>query len=260
MSFHLTKWYGDCTTADGRCWIAYWADLRWRALHLRYAALLHAAPGLTPNTKTSLHPGPAPAHTGDDFTWSEPSLAFHCRWIPSAPAHSELLFTTEQGCVRWQCLAPAADATVLAGSAQPVKGLGYLERLDITVPPWSLPIETLLWGRYLSDDDALVWLDWHGPQPRRLVLRRGAPVEAAHIDEAHLRLADGTTLLCNRDLTLREGALGPNVLSAIPKLHRLLPLTLLRLHEHKWLSRASLEKEGRALSHGWAIHEVVRWP
>lgn len=251
MSFQLTKWYGDSVTAAGECRIGYWAELEWRGVHVRYASLIEAGPGRAVKMATTLRAGAGPAADGDGYRWAEPALGLEWRWAPAAPAWRERLLETDEGYVDWACVAPAA--TVNGGE-------GYLERLELTIVPWRLPMETLRWGRYAGGGDSLVWIDWLGAHRRRLVLRKGVPVEAAEIGDGFVRLAGGEELECDCGLTVREGALGPNVLAGIPGLEGVVPLRLLRLEEHKWLSRAAVRLRGQAESEGWAIHEVVRWP
>ena len=41
-----------------------------------------------------------------------------------------------------------------------LRGLGYAEHLSMTIPPWRLPIDTLRWGRFLSPERSVVWIDW----------------------------------------------------------------------------------------------------
>lgn len=246
MAFHLTKWYGDCVTAAGECRIGYWAELEWRGLHVRYAAVLEGGAG----TRTTVRAGQGPRREGAGYRWVEPALEVDWRWEAAAPGYR---VEWMEG-VAWECVMPAARAE--AG----VEGDGYLERLEMTIEPWRLPIERLRWGHYAGGGDSLVWVDWAGPVCRRLVLRRGAPVEAAEIGDGRVRLASGEELVCDEGKTLRAGPLGRNVLAAVPALKRLAPLRLLRVEEQKRLSRAAVRRAGEAVSEGWAVHEVVRWP
>ena len=85
--------------------------------------------------------------------------------------------------VRWRCLQPRSRATVNLASGKVVKGLGFLERLDMTLAPWKLPIQELRWGRFLSDRESLVWIDWRGSQACRIVLQNGILVQATSVGE-----------------------------------------------------------------------------
>jgi len=54
--------------------------------------------------------------------------------------------------------------------------------------------------------------------------------------------------------------LGATVLSVLPGFKRLFPVSILGIHECKWLSRGVLRRPRQADSFGMAIHEVVEWP
>ena len=240
----LLKWYGDCVTKDGQASVVYWAELEWHDLHIRYASRLETRFG----ERSTLRAGPPPSEDASGYRWQEPLIGLDACWKPTAPPYKATLF---EG-IRWCCVAPAAEARI--GSRT---GLGYLEYIEMTVPPWSIPIQTLLWGRFLSKDESLVWIDWRGEHQFQLVLDHGRPVGAKEIERDRLTLASGETLACFPGITLREGTLGPKVLSVIPGL----PRRILNVHEHKWLSQAVLLRgEGQHYSTGWAIHEVVTWP
>ena len=252
--FSLVKWYGDCVTPDGRALIGYWAELQWRGMRIRYASSLDARPEHPVQVRTTIRAGAPPALEADHYRWSEPLVRVNARWKPLAPRYTETLFKSQEGEVRWSCLAPAAEAEMSS-----LSGAGYLERVEMTVPPWSLPLDTLHWGRFVAADVALTWIDWRGPHHRRVVLRDGLPVVATAIERTHIVLESGERLEFDCGRTVREGTLGPNVIAAVPGLDRLVPVRLLQVHEHKWLSQAQLLRDGNVLSRGWAIHEVVSW-
>jgi hypothetical protein len=128
----------------------------------------------------------------------------------------------------------------------------------MTVAPWKLPIQELRWGRFLSDSDSLVWLDWKGSYTCRIVLQNGILRRATVIDEDEITLNGKTGLRLAGADVLRNGALGRTALAIIPGLKRLFPDKILNVRECKWRSRGELRR-GDSRSSGWAIHEVVRW-
>lgn len=247
--FELIKWYADAVSAEGAFLIAYSARLRYGRASVNYSSVLDPA-----GQRHSLRPSTISAGP-DGFRWRTPSLAIDARWLPRAPEIRETIFETAEGAVDWHCLAPAADA-ILSGEAR----LGYLERLHLTIPPWRLPLRTLRWGRYLSLRHSLVWIDWQGDYTRRSVFLDSAPISAAEISDHALHLADGTSLILDRSLVIRNGGLGSTVLHAIPALRRMAPASVFLLEECKWRSRAQLSRTGEPPDSGWCIHEVVRWP
>jgi hypothetical protein len=123
------------------------------------------------------------------------------------------VFDSPEGAVDWECLVPSGAATV-----GPLGGLGYVERLRLTVAPWRLPIRTLRWGRCLTPRHSLIWIDWLGGSDRHFVFLDGVPVP------------DLPAVAFSDTLTIRDAPLGSSVLGAIPGLGRVAPLRMFAVH------------------------------
>lgn len=131
-------------------------------------------------------------------------------------------------------------------------GMGYAELLEMTVAPWKLPIRELRWGRWLSENSSVTWIDWQGAFPLSLVLEDGIPSEGCVADDG-VKMGD-RCLRLTTDRVIRSGTLGATVLGSLGGIGDALPPALARTHEQKWLSRGSLEPQRLQ---GWAIHERV---
>ena len=119
----------------------------------------------------------------------------------------------------------------------------------------------LRWGRFLSERDVLIWIEWRGNAPLCVVFHNGKQVSDASVSDEHVALDGGRTELTLTDKTeLRQGTLGSVALSAIPGIAALVPARILNTHECKWRSRGVLSTHGSPCSSGWAIHEIVRFP
>jgi hypothetical protein len=257
--FLLSKWYLDCVSDGGGAFIGYAASLRWKSLSLNYSSMLLRRPFEGVTTKTTLQAFSAPEVTGTRVGWSSPRLGVVGNWEAAARPFKRTLLESAEGDIEWDCLQPRARAEVSVEGGRRLEGLGYAERLTMSVPPWRLPFEELRWGRFLSDEDALVWVDWRGARALSLVLHNGVRVEGALVTD-HELAAGETRLALGESAVLREGSLGETALRGVPGAHRLFPFRILRTRECKWLSRGVLTKPGAGATTGWAIHEVVRWP
>ena len=228
--FHFSKWYLDCVSAEGEAFLAYCAELRWRALRLHYASLL--------GHSSSLRQAPEPVWRDGVLEWDAPDLGVSGRWEALDPPIEATLL---DGDCQWQCLAPRARVDLRVGDRS-VRGLGYAEHLTMTVAPWNLEIDELRWGRFLSETDGLVWIELRGPKPANLRWHNGVPCG----EEVELALRD--------PVVLRDGALAETALAIVPNLLKMFPSRILGLCETKWRSRAALGG-----TEGWAIHEIVKW-
>jgi hypothetical protein len=249
----------DCVADDGDAFIGYSARLSWRALSLNYASVLRCRPGRKAETSTTLQESSAPRADGSAVKWSSPRLKVGGTWAADAPPIKRTLLESSDGKIEWHCLQPRARTEIHMGENARLVGLGYAEQLTMTIPPWRLPFHELRWGRFLSAEDALVWIDWRGAHSLNLSFHNGARVEHASLTDDELAAGE-VRLALDCGTVLREGALVETALSTIPGIQRLFPFRILRTHERKWLSRGRLHKPAAEPVAGWAIHEVVRWP
>ena len=252
--FHLAKWYLDYVTEAGDVEIAYTGTAHWGPVRLHYSSILEAAEGRV-RKRHSLRPQPPPEQQDSTISWRSKALNCDTTWEAAAPPVRETVYRSTKGSVEWNCLMPLARA-----KARERTGLGYVEHLEMTIPPWELPIRTLRWGRFASASDYVIWIDWQGEFSRRIVYRNGETIPCATIEDDRLEAEDRTRLLMDRSLVLRDGPLGTTALSVVPGIRGMFPARLLRMTECKWRSRARLERTGKAPVEGWAIHEVVSWP
>jgi hypothetical protein len=253
-AFKLSKWYLDCVTDAGDASIAYTGTAQWGMVRIHYSSLLESTGGRI-NLSHSLREQDEPSISQASLRWQSKPLAVEGEWeSSSAPLH-ETIYSSSEGSIEWHCLMPQANTRF-----RDRRGLGYAEHLTMTIAPWKLPIDTLLWGRFTSAQDSVVWIDWQGESSRRLVFINGKAVPVSVLDDDRIEFQDGSLLTMDRSLVLREGALGSTALSVIPGIRKTFPARLLQMNECKWRSRSRLQAPGRPAVEGWAIHERVSWP
>lgn len=257
--FRLSKWYLDVIGDDGALAIAYVARLGYGALSIDYASLLSADASGKVDTRTSLRRANDPVFDGARFAWAAPALSLAAQGIARAPSVAATLLESDAGSVVWTCHAPAADVLVTVDGRE-LRGLGYFEHVELTVPPWKLPLQELRWGRAISANDSVVWIDWRedGSSRARLAARRGVVIPEVTVEHDSIRDGAGSALVHMSDhVTLRRGTIGETALSILGRdLRARFPGKALLVDEHKERSRAELASGER----GFAIHEVVVFP
>jgi hypothetical protein len=259
--FALSKWYFDCVAEDGRTFIGYLGELRWKSLTIHYQSLLLHSASEGTQTRFSLRSAPPPTVSGLELVWKSSPLHIEGTWTALEPPVRATILESDAGTIEWQCLQPRATASVRAGKAAAICGLGYAEHLRMTIPPWRLLLKELRWGRFLSETDSLVWIDWRGPYSKQIVFHNGVEVQTECITEQQVVLKDRAVILdFEESFVLRKGTLAKTALSKIPHVQKLFPQSVLGIRESKWKSRAVLRRSGAANTRGWAIHEVVQWP
>jgi len=258
--FTLSKWYMDCVSNAGDVFIGYAATLRWKALSINYASVLEQPAGTETSLRTSLLGYSPPEHNGSSLTWIAASLGVNAAWESLSEPIERTIFESDGGDIVWRCIAPIAAAQVQTQGQPNLKGLGYVEHISLTIPPWQLPMDELRWGRLLSERSQLTWIEWRGVQPLTLVFHNGVLVENIFVTDDELVLPDGNLKISRVGRrVLRQGTLVNTALSVIPGIQHVIPHRILDARETKWCSRGKLTIAGEAVAEGWVIHEIVRW-
>lgn len=248
--FRLSKHYADGVDAEGNAFIAYAGEVAWGPLSVPLCGLsVFPRSGVE---STRWRPG-AVRLREDAGRFGLAGGGWEVEAEPLQPAFGETLWRSERGGVEWSCLVPAGSMRVRSREAS-LQAYGYAERIDLTVAPWDLPIETLLWGRFVNAEESLTWIEWRGPRPLRRVWWNGRSCEVSSISLDGIETAEGIRLEIAGERSLRDGPIA-GLLAGIKPLASILP-SLARMRERKLLGRGSLIVEGQRRQ-GWVIHEEV---
>ncbi len=138
-----------------------------------------------------------------------------------------------------------------------LEGLGYVERLDVSIKPWQLPFDDLRWGRFLSPTDVVIWIKWSGSTERTTIFHNGIEQEGATLGDQSVHLPSGAVLEFGEEQILRSGQLGSTALALIPFARAFVP-RFGAAHETKWLA-SGIVQGGHEAQTGWVVYEAVRW-
>jgi len=256
-SFHLTKWYLDCVSERGDLVIGYSALLQLGLLKFPLAGRLYRIDGRTENAASLTRRWLQPQQDSGSLTWNCPKLDIQGVWKPLSAPVQRVLLEDATGSVVWDCVQPSADVTVRLSGGSEIRGLGYAERMEITVPLWKLGIRTLQWGRFVSKSDSVVWIVWHGQRPLSLLIHNGIEIPDGKVEQDRIILKQDRQLIMDEPQILRQGVINDTALSSIPLVRAVLPKWLRKIDEQKWLCRGRLELADGISTHGWVIHERV---
>ena len=256
-SFLLEKWYLDCVAENGDSAIVYVATLHWNKLLIHYGSLLTVLSNRI-HSAFSLRRCRSPQLDADSVTLALSHLGIEGTWRALRAPVRRKVFESNDGSVDWHCHQPISQVELLIRGDDKMSGLGYAESLTLSVLPWRLPLEELHWGRFLSDQHAIVWIDWRGLHQWRTVIQDGEEQPVQSLSESGMQFTTNSKLDLDRGKELRRGPLGQTVFGGISRLAGLLPRNMLSVEECKWRSRGVLQRGDEQVS-GWAIHEVVKW-
>lgn len=257
--FELSKFYFDCIAKNGDAIIVYAARLRWHKLFLSYISLLENPNTGKTKSKTVLKTFSDPSCKNTTCSFDIPSLKFTGNWNSGNPLSKQSLIESGDGSITWNCFAPHATAEIEVAGKK-ISGLGYAEHLYMTMEPWKMPINELRWGRFLSETDSVVWIQWNGSHPLNLIWHNGIPILGKTLfSETHISFGN-ISISLHQQQDLRQGALLKTALKPLKRFMRFFPSSILNTHESKWISSAELIIDGKTKSKGFALHELVIFP
>jgi hypothetical protein len=255
--FEMQKWYMDAADEKGRAFIGYSASLRWKSLHLRYNGFTYynGKKGSKILKRNSFSASRLPILEDNKLSWN--FLQAKGIWSGTDHTIEKTLLKNNTGEIDWFCLFPKSVADVQIGEDR-MKSAGYVEKIKITIAPWHIPIHQLHWGRFLSKDHTLIWIQWIGPVPKTLLYHNSREIATAEIS-TELIIFESYSLALKNKVMLRKGSLLSTVFARFSLLARVFPKNSLQLQENKWVSDGLLAHHGNLISHGKAIHEFVVW-
>jgi len=261
-SFHLKKWYFDGVDAGGRAIIAYSAMLTWHGVRVPYASYLFLKEAGDSGTDSRFRHVAEPVAGETVIRWADKGFRFSGQWTAAAPAIGKRLYEGPEGFLDWHCYQPVSNCHIELGTAPPIVGLGYVECLEMTFPPWQLGLRELRWGRFAHPEMPVVWIDWKGDLDRRWIFAHGQAMAGGTVNDSMIYSPDhDLQLRLEQPVVIEEqekaGALMQSLSAYLPGIDRMAPLRFLKARETKWLSEGTLHIAGQPERYGRVIHELV---
>ncbi len=257
--FTLAKWYLDLVTEDGSAVIGYSARLDAGPVRAAYSSVLLSAAGTSAIEASAFGDAEPPSEEDALVTWRHPALDVHGQWHRLAAPITRQLLHMPDGELQWNCVMPRASAQVdLAGTRH--VGVGYVEHLTLSLPPWKLPFNILRWGRHASLACSIVWIDWRGKEERRFIWHDGRLQPNAVLSEDGISgLSSGAELLIgeHRDVCARSAL--ARLADRLPGALRPILRTSAAIFEHKMVAPSSVVAPGGSADSGWSLFEEVQW-
>ncbi|QEC69135.1 hypothetical protein FRZ67_18115 [Panacibacter ginsenosidivorans] len=261
--FYLEKWFMDVVSDEGEAFIFYAAKMQWRCVIVSYKSRLSYSPGTGKGYMAGFRSVQFPVQEGNTIVWKDPHLKVEGSWHTNTGQLSATLFGSEEDGLQWNCHHPSSFVKVKVGNKL-VSGFGYAEQLILTVEPWKIPMDVLRWGRFISANDYLVWIEIKNDSTKQWVWYNGVFMHNAVItdDEIVLPLENIILKLDNSSIIESEKKINQVVtklLRFIPGFKRAIPLNFLMADEYKWVSKGFLYNAESLKSEGWAIHERINF-
>jgi hypothetical protein len=259
--FELEKWYLDLVSENGDVFIFYQAKLRWRSVYLYYKSKILLSQTGEQKVATRFLNVKMPQQKNEIIEWSDSWLQLNGSWHAlQSSIHAQIVQSNEGG-LQWNCHQPSSFVELTIEGKQ-YKGLGYAEQLFLTMLPWHISMDSLRWGRYVTKDDSIVWIELRGKEQKSFAWYNGQQVQSVDVSENRVLLPSlKLSLEFNDTKIIRSHKSIANAVKRIakyiPGFTRLVPLKFLMADETKWLSKGLLIKDTNLISKGWVIHELV---
>lgn len=261
--FYLRKWFLDFVSDTGETMIFYAARLTWHGLSVPYTSWLHYSPKYGVRLKSRFHDIHMPEIKNHLITWGDEKFGVTGTWTGLAEPIEARILDTEEGFLDWSCFQPASAVSLMINDTR-LTGRGYVERLELTMPPWKIPMDELRWGRFGSPAHNIVWIELKEKEKRQWVWWNGEQQESCTVADDHLYIpAKNLVLKLDRGVSLESEkkifSVVNNLIRFIPGIRSAMPVKFMMADESKWMSKGQLLQHDKIIADGMAIHELVNF-
>jgi hypothetical protein len=256
--FKLEKLYLDSIDESGNCFIIYHAELEFWFTRVTFSELIFSdIKGIVIDKKT-LKKTRKPL-INDLLIFYNHLLLVKGSWKRLEYALPQLSFKDAvNNELTWYCHHPKA-LTEIEYDETSHKGFGYGETLNLTIKPWNLPIEELRWGRFLTENYTIIWVDWKGNYPQHKLFCNGTEYNDSTFESGSIVFGGGVFSLIFKEITvLRKGKLS-GIFLKMPWMKIFFNRRILNSTETKYKAKTSLKLNGETKSTGWSLFEIVIW-
>ena len=251
--FRLRKHYFDGIDSAGNALIAYAAELHYHGIKLPYSALI-----FNPAHGCTIERSCLSASQLSPNSIRQPKLGLEGRWQALSDGIRLTLPAGGKRRLVWHAHTPSARFQV-ALNGQEYSGLGYAETLEMNFWPQQLPLCELYWGRFVSEQHYVVWIEWRGEVPLKRLYYNGVLTEDFVLEAGGLTApAFGLHLVFAAPETIKDEPLLA-IAARNPLLRLLFSRRFLSSREQKWKSHATLRLPENIAVEGWALYERVLW-
>ena len=255
--FNFNKLYIDCIDEDGNCFIFYWAVLNWGILKINYSSVIHSSHvGRTKETTTfrkQVFP-----KIEDEFSFHNKKLKLHGEVNLLSPSIYEKLLNDDGKTIDWHCHHPKTNLQFSYNNNN-YSGYGYCETISMTAKPWELPIIELRWGRYLSKQNTIIWIEWIGEKPINYLFHNENKYEDAQINEQCIVFNKGVNKLEFESPDIIRNNKLSSILKKFPFLKIFFNKKILNTNELKLKSKTTFRLNNIEVDQGWSLYEFVKW-
>jgi hypothetical protein len=257
-AIRMRKYYLDCVTEKGDVAICYASRFSWHTFPVNVFSRLIYAGGKADQCTAMTLRNCLPRVAEPLLQCTCPKAGVVGSWTALRDPISRVLPVVKRDMI-WHCLQPCSRVFLSQSPVGTLEGMGYAEMIEFTISPWEFDVDEMLWGRFVSETDSIVWIEWKGNSAFKLIIHNGVEVANGQVTSSRVDLTAGLALVLDEFVLLREGSLRETYLESLPLLRPMIPAGVANTFERKWLSRGRLSRGDVTVSSGWVIHERVQF-
>lgn len=249
--FYLKKHYFDCIDHDGNAIIFYAAEMKIMGIKIPYSSYILS------NSNEVIENNVLQASKIHDNKIQNEKLDIKGSWVTLDQPIQEKLLEENSKYLKWNCHSPKADVKLSLGEKN-YHSFGYAETLEMNFVPWHLPISELKWGRFLSENNTIIWIEWIGKHPLKKVYWNGQEVEDVIITDDGLEFINKQSVLKFGKPTIIKNEQLFSMTKSLPFLRLFFGKKFLKSREIKFKSQSTLIKQNQS-EQGFSLYEKVLW-
>lgn len=253
-NFYFYKWYADLIDEETNdVTIIYMGEVEWNILKLTFTNILEFLERKKLISKATFSNYHRPIYEKDIFQIN--SMEIEAKWETKQKPIIEKLYENAHGYILWECFLPHALGDIKSNEKLH-QGFGYIEKLTMTIKPWQIPIDILRWGRFLSENHCIIWIQWQGKEEKFLIYHNEVKYINGIINDDLIQFGNYRLLLLEKNI-LRNGPLIKTVFDKFLWIKKIFPSGILHMNECKWQTWSEFYENNNLITKNWSIHEHV---
>ena len=253
--FNITKHYFDGIDDAGNAFIIYAAELQVLFIKIPFSSVIFSNHQNQIFERSFLKK--AVMNVNQHHTEIALSDFISGKWENLDERIQENLLNEKNNHLNWNCHMPKAKFSI-DYQHKKFSGYGYHETLTMNFAPWKLPISVLKWGRFLSENHSIIWIEWIGEKPLKNVYWNGKRTENTDISDSGIIFQQqNAQLIFEKPVVIKNEKL-KTLADRFPFVKLFFKEKFLESMESKYKSVATLSF-GNAQETGTALYETVTW-
>lgn len=264
--FYVRKWYMDLVTPQNEKVIIYFSEMKFQGFYIHGTAYYyfdkfgkkHEGTDYSLVLPMLLIPDEKIKAQDNIVRFISQKFVIDAKWTLDSKPYTANIYAKGDKYINWECNMPLADVNMRIGDEY-LAGRGYVDSLTFNIPPWEFPFTHILWGRFLSTKNSVVWIDFAGGNIDPIGLVNGVECLDDFVvsDNNFLSERGNIKLEFSNKMQIRDMQL-IEMLRSIPAYERLVPKSFYTAHNKQLTANGLLHFGDGKVESGNIITEYLK--